>query len=228
MAKMIKKNYKRIGLLAMSGFVMMTVLVFIFINTSSSYTLSSDAYQIISGEKKVYKAGTSFVYKEEGVSYKGAKKNEYISSSPIYINEKTILLPGDSIYVDARQVIFSKLEGLNEVVNENQMKYKSSYINGGFIYDGKKTYTFLEPITLTINGVERQLSALSSVSVSSNQMYCLYDASSKTISIDKIYTKSLLAINSEYQIDLLNDILFDKDHKKILLVNRVDQLEEYK
>lgn len=226
--KKITNNRQLMSLSLMLGIFIVCGLIFILLNTSSSYTLSQDAFQIVAGQKVVFKSGTSFLYKENGVTYKGAEDNEYIASTPLYLDNNQIVIANDSIYIDARKVTFHKFIGLNEVTNDGQIKYKNSFVNGGFIYDGKKTYTFLEKMELDVNGKKIEVGPFSSITMSSNKMYCLYNTSKKGIDVDKVYSDSIYATCTDYRIDIANDVLYDKDDKKLLLVNRTDILDEYK
>lgn len=224
---MKKKQHKFLILYITGLFLVVMAVIFIFFINSSAYTLKENGFQVVAGNKKKYTSGTNFIYDETGPTYKGAQDNEYIVNSPIYLSKsKSIVIPDDSIYFSGRDSNFRRITSFSEVSNEKGLYINDVEVFGGFIYDGKNTFTFLEEMDLTINGKNVVVKAFSSITTTSTNTYSLYNTSDKTIQVDYIVTDSLEAKGVDYRIDIRNDIMYIQDDQKVLLFNRADLLEE--
>ena len=226
---MKSKHWKQM-IAIIGGFVILLVAIACLFLFDDAYQMKEDGFQVIAGEKKNYEKGTAFVYKKNGVSCRGASDNEYLASTPIYFdeNKKKILLVEEGIYIQGSQAIMRRTESFSEVSIKQGLTYNDVKLDGGFLFDGRNSYTFLEEMTLKINGKDIKVSPLSSIVVNSRDVFCLYDVSKKQIMMDHIYTESLTASHKDYHIDLINDILYTQNNEKVLLYSKPELLEELK
>lgn len=203
--------------------------VIFYFTHDAAYVMSEDGFQVSAGEKVSYEKGTKFIFTKEGTSYKGAEANECLTSNPLYFkkNTKDILLPEDQIYVAGRKAIYKKAEAFSTFSVKDGLTYNDSVIEGGFIFNGTNTYTFLESMTLTVNGEEIELGPLSSITLGQDAYY-LYNTATKEIKLDHLNVDKVEAKNADYSIDLVNDILYTSSGDKILLYTKTDQLEDLK
>ena len=201
-------------------------LVFYF-TQDSAYVMSEDGFQVSAGEKITYEKGTKFIFKKEGTSYKGAQSNECLTSSPIYYekNTKEILLPEDEIYVAGKDIDYKKVTAFSTISVKKGITYNDLHIINGFIYDGKSTYTFLEDMTLTVNGKDIEFGPLSSITVGQGAYY-FYNTKTKEAKMDLLRVETVIVKNDDYEVDVLNGILYTSSGDKILLYSNVDDLDE--
>lgn len=213
----------------MIAFSLLALMIFLFMNNSSSYVLKEDGYQVMIGERFDYASGTAFEYREMGVALKEAKQGEYIPNSPIYLkeNKNTIIIPNDTIYCSGQIELSKKVMSFSEISYDSVLHYNKVSLTGGFLFDGRNTYTFLEPMTVEINGQSYKVGRYSSITVIPNQAYCLYNTTNDQIMMEAGLS-SFKAKCKNYTIDLENDILYSKNNEKILLFTNVDVLDELK
>lgn len=223
---MNRRNQKYVlGFLILS-FGLVFAMIYMFFNYTSAYKLSEDAFKIIAGQIRTFEEGTEFIYDETGPTYKGASDNEYFDATPFYLEDGSLLIiPETSVYVDARNVLFFQVPSFSEVTCEGATTINNADINDGFIYDGKNIYTFLDEMVITINGVEIELGRYSSISLSTNGLYVLYNTADESVSLDYVYTDTLVASCTDYTVDVLNDILYPYNGDGVLLFTKPDLLE---
>ena len=154
--------------------------VFLFLRSGRQISVKHVFYvengETVSSEGKSWRLTFD---QKKGTTLKGAgiRKNLTDDGTLIYYEyENKVLLPqtdclqyaaGDKIY---RLEYFTTVE-----LTDDGYKIKdgasSVTVQNGIIYDGKDTYLFLEPVTLTIDGEERKLPALSMIhAVFANRM----------------------------------------------------------
>lgn len=203
--------------------------VIFYFTQDAAYVMSEDGFQISAGEKIPYEKGTKFIFKNEGTSYKGAEANACLTSSPLYFKKDTkdILLPEDQIYVAGRTATYRKAEAFSTFSVKDGLTYNDSVIEGGFLFNGTGTYTFLESMVLTCNGEEIQVGPLSSITLGQDAYY-LYNTLTKEIKLDHIHVDKMEAKNTDYTIDLMNDIFYTSSGDKVLIYATTDQLEDLK
>ncbi len=167
-----------------------------------------------------------------GLSYNGNTKE--MDSLPIYFDEEDlIVLPEDMIYNNPRQKTEKYMPYFSQVSkDENTFKAirggSSILLDMGFIYDGEDFYLFLEPIIITLNGKEYELSAFSYASAVYEDTVMLFDYETKTFLVieqaaDEVIAKS---VSEDYQISLLSDTLIFYDDTRALLVAQPSILEK--
>lgn len=211
---------------AMLVFTILGVSIYMFLSSSSSFTLKNEYFQVGAGEKVVFEKGEKLTYEESYTTYASAKNHEVLATSPLYEKDgSSFLLPRDLIYVDARAKAFYRADHFSEFqVTDEQVLWQDKN-QKGFLYDGFQQYVFLEPMTLKINGKEVSAAAGSSITINiATNAYIFYEKGSDLIDIDQLYTQSMEASCNDYRIELLNGILYVND-EKILLYSNVDDLE---
>lgn len=210
-------------------FALIAIVYFFFLN-DNAYQMSADGFQIVSGEKKEFSKGVKFVYQENGITYQGAKDNEYLSSSPLYFNDdkNAILTAQEFVYVEGKSAKMRKTPTFSTIRLNQGIHCNNIRLLGGFLFDGNNTYVFLEKMSVKVNGREVHLTPLSTMVVNGNTIYFYYDNQRDQIEMDYIYTDSIIAKCDDYEIDLINDILMIDQEEKVLLYTKPELLDELK
>ncbi|WP_249028920.1 hypothetical protein [Tannockella kyphosi] len=223
---MTRSIQKFIPIFLILSFSFFVAMIFLFLDSTNAYDLENDAYQVILGMKVEYDSGIEFVYDDVGATYEGADVYEYLDTSPLYmVDESYMVMPDYTIYVDARGIYYYQVPCFTEVNYESGTIINGVGVSGGFIYDGQNTYTFLDEMTVRINGVDTELGKYSTVSLTVDGLYSLYNKTDETMEYGYIYTSTLEASCSDYSVDLLNDILYTSNNEKILLFDDPELLD---
>lgn len=225
----LKKKVKIYGLLIIVLFAVGLGALFFDMSSGYAYKNEEPVFQVIGGNKRVYEANTKFTYKENGTSYVGADKNEYLSDSPIYQqdNNETMVLPSDQIYVNGSTAKFAQVKAFSTFSNVDGLYYKDLKINGGFLFNGRNSYIFLENMELTINGKTLQVGPFTYVELN-DYTYALYDVSNDYMESGTLYVDVVEAKGHNYVVDLANDIFTDSTGADVLIYINTASLDELK
>ena len=179
----MKNEWKNKWIAAGIAAVAMAVVisgVFLFLRSGRQMSVK-DAYYIQDGEMVSSEGRWRLTFdKNKGTTLKGhgVRKNLTDDGTVVYYKlENKVLLPQTDCLQFAAEDKIYRLEYFStvELVEGGGYRIKdgstSVVVPGGIIYDGKDTYLFLEPVTLTIDGEERKLPALSMIhAVFANRM----------------------------------------------------------
>ncbi len=221
----MKKN-KYLTLIVIVIFAACVTLLFLFLKTSNAYTAKEDLWQIVSGSRVEYEKGTKFSYSDKGPSNQGAGDNEYLVNTPLYAESgEEIVIPEYSVYIDKSLTKYAQIPCYTTIYTGESLKIESVEVSDGFIFDGKNSYTFLEDMVLEINGLEVEVSALSSIVVTNDKVYSLYKYDMEEIEVGTNETQSMVAKCADYRIDLLNDVMYTRENDKILIYNDPETLD---
>lgn len=223
MTRSIQKFIPIFLILSFSFFVAMVVL---FLTNTKAYTLDNDGFQVVGGIAMEYDTGTEFIYDETGATFDGADDYEYLDSSPLYVLDGDLMvIPEYSIYVNPRAIAYYQIPCFSELEYASSTIINEVGVTGGFIFDGQNTYTFLDDMTVRINGEDVEMGKYSTISLYSNNVYSYYNFTDGTIVVDTIITNVLKASCSDYSVDLLNDILYTSSNEEILLFDDPELLD---
>lgn len=221
----MRKN-KYITIVALTVFIGFIALLLLFLQTSSAYTTKQITWQMTAGEKKEYESGTKFLYGDSGPTYADAAQNEYLESNPIYTQDKSkLIVPEYMIYVNPTTLSYKQIPCFTEVITGNNSVINGVELAGGFLFDGKNTYTFLEACSIEINGKKIELAAYSTITLYNNNIYTYYDYSTDTVHFDESVSLVLKVECTGYSVDITNDVLYTEKGDKILIYNDPHTLE---
>lgn len=221
----MKKN-KYLPLIIVVIFAGCISLLFLFLTNSNVYTAREEIWQIVAGSKIEFEEGTKFSYGSKGPSYEGASENEYLYTTPLYtVGGNEIIIPEYSVYIDKTLTKYAQIPCYTSVYSENKIQIENIEVDGGFIFDGVNSYTFLDDMVIEINGLEVEAPALSSIMITNDNMYSFYRYDLDEIQVGTNETVSMMAKCGEYSIDLLNDLMYTREEEKILIYNDPDSLD---
>lgn len=221
---MKKKKLIPIGIVL--AFIGVISMLFFMLRTNTAYQSNQLMYQMVAGMRSEYQGGSKFLYGDKGPTYSGADINEYISNAPLYSLDKTVMvIPVYSIYVNPYVISYQQVPCFSEITFMESAKINGKPLVGGFIFDGISTYTFLEDMQVELNGVMKNLTAYSSITISNGNLYSIYNFDTDTVEFGEYATKTLDVLNEDYRVDILNDILYDSKGERNLIHNNPMVLE---
>ena len=234
-----KKSIKAITMieLGLAGVLLVVLALFVYwyADGLSSYSPNAQTYQILGGESFNYSENVTFREREDGGKVEDDNGSRELIESPILYEGSTqmtipcnmlLMNPLDNIGLRRinRFTTVSERGGLITFTSDK----KTAEVHGGFLYNGKDLYIFLEDTVLNISGDEVRLPAMSYAVVP----YCQYieyfnseTKEDKVIYIDEmnITAKSV----SGYKLDIGRDIIYKGDQEALLYssVDNIDVIE---
>lgn len=193
-----------------------------FMNRKESYTLGRDMYQMVNGKKVVYAEGETLVTDDDGnVTRKGSRNN--LGAYPLYAETgERILLP------DMYEVIFPKEKErlvranyFSEIYQKDNVYFveydgHEAVLRDGFLFDGENTYIFLEPVTLSYQNTQVNLSPMSYVTVAYGQDMMYYDKESDMSQTVISAGEVTASLESGVDVRLDTDTLITGDEQQLL------------
>ena len=169
-SKLFKKNIVQKFLIVIP--VIIVVLVFTFYREADAYRAPEDLYTYIGEVKTDYPAGTKFQRTKEG-TFLEKSGGQSISSRPLYMgSDDKIVLPAPYSWVtmNVGSAAMYRLESFSTVdISEGPIQLKDDKLTQkgvkGFLYDGKGTYIFLEPVNLEWGSESRRIPAMSFITI---------------------------------------------------------------
>lgn len=155
-----------------------------------------------------------------------------ISSLPIYYEGQDMAaMPQNMAYYAPRSGTFGKLSYFTDIqVGKGGVTAarngKETTLEQGFLYDGEDLYFFLEPMTLSFNGYQISLSAMSYVEARYNSFATVFDYESGEFWIEEPKGEMTAAASAEdYTVSLIGDSVTTHDGTRLLLFTRPELLE---
>lgn len=158
-----------------------------------------------------------------------------LGSSPLYyVNENRMLLPTVTSIVQPKLSLSNRIANMS-LLYENSGQYyveneKSTIkVSDFFLYDGKDTYLFFEPITVTWNKNSVDISPLSYVIVKYNQTINVYDRKKDVYSsIDTGQCNAMVTMKCGATVNMSTDVLSGEDGQEKMLYLQPNLLEDLK
>lgn len=214
--QIIKENYKLIIPITLMIVLFIAFLIYYKVMISNNYTKDETikVFQYFYEEKYNYSLKVSKNRKEEIVSIKPQDIKINYDSTPIYYQDKDIvILPKDmSVIMPTLSCAEYLAKGYSYITYENGIynittdRYNKK-LNHYFFYDGKDLYFFIEPVTLTVNNEKIELSPFSYVIAKYNNSITYYDKKTDTFKIIEVTDGKSLIENEYYSINIGKDSL---------------------
>ncbi len=212
---------------AVAVIVVAVVVARMFRDESTSFSTDASLYQYYGFEKQEYTGESRIAVDEDGIlTLTNGETQTQLDGTPLYYsNQSRMILLCDMVYMPT-----SGAPAYVYLLGEAFMRNESAYIvnsggeiavDGGFLYNGKDLYVFLEPVTLTIGDETVELSALSYAFVQYNRDAQYFDRESATDF--SATTGEGMNVTAEFadgrKIDLNTDTLYDAEGNWQLLIN---------
>lgn len=206
---------------------------YFFLSTMDTLVLTRNLYQntangtvLFQGESKIMKSGTGCVLVNKEEIYE-------LMESPLYFEgENKILLPASTSIIQPELSLTNRIENMS-LLYEEQGKYyvetkeNKIRVDNFFLFDGKNTYMFFEPIILTWEENTLQLEPFSYITVKYNQKMEIFDRGTQTMNtiltgISNITTK----MECGTTVNLSTDIIIRKNGQEQMLFINPNLLED--
>lgn len=213
------------------GMIALAVVV-VFFNGSQEITIKEDMYQYFSGVRFDYTEKTVLSRQTEGTVLVNKGMEAPLDSTPLYYaNKDRLILPSAMTYINPSNTRLSKLDYFTEVYSGGglvraQRGRRSLAIPGGFAFDGKDTYLFLESMTVMVKNEEIRIKPLSYATVTYNREVNLYlFGEGKFVSMPLPALGFTARSDEGYSINLNTDILIRQDGTEQLIFNKPELLK---
>lgn len=231
---MVKNKENLLKFIALMVFIICGIAAIFFITNVESTSPGQKTYQWIGDVKYEYKEDTKAVKTKEGLFMKEGKTKYPLGNTPLYFSEENGMILTSTMSVifpnsggKSRKLrYFSKIYGLDQGLTA-ESKEGVTKIEECFLYDGKDTYVFLEPVVLTYGEHQVALDPYSFVIVRYNQVISYYiKQEDRFISMDTGICTVRVEAQSGYDIDLGVDVLYrDADGQQQILITEPEMLD---
>lgn len=224
MKELIKEKYS----ILIPIFLIIVVIIALILygreykNNRYAITKEDKVYQYFSGIKMEYTAKVSRNRKNVILNFESKDSVVNLDSTPIYYKKKNkVIFPKEMIAVFPIKDKLYKVNALAEVYKKNDLYYlNQKNVNDTFDYifyfDGKNTYFFNDPVTLKVGEKEIELSSMSYVNCSYQNLLEYYDKESDTFEKISLKNEIVTASNKYMTIDVTLDKVIYKDSFTIL------------
>jgi hypothetical protein len=222
------------GLLIITG-VFMTVIPCYYMNRIDTLIIRQEVYQYTAEGRRNYNGVSKITRAGLDSLLENKNRMQELDSTPLYyVNENKILLPS------VTSIIRPKLSLTNRIVNMSQLYKKDGQyyvknegatvkVSDFFLYDGKDTYLFFEPVTIDWKGQSMKLSPFSYIVVKYNQSISAYNRkTNKYTSIGTGLCNVKAAMSNGVTINLSTDILSVEGGQDKMLFLQPNLLEDLK
>lgn len=235
-SKSIKKIY--IIQFAVGGVLLLVLMVLLVVYKGGlqSYEPKEETVQYIAGEELKRSENAVYSIKDDAIIVKDGEGENSLDAVPIiHKNEsRKVTLTENMMYSDpkfgdggSRLNYFTNIsieDGLMVIEKDG----KNAIVAGGYLFNGKDTYIFLEDVTLRAGANKEVIPALSVLTVRYRDEIELYNSKTQKFSYYVLNgMDSIVNVDDEYEIDLGRDVLF-KNSKEHLIYSAVDGLDVMK
>lgn len=228
----IQQNYKLIIPIALMAVLFISFLIYYNVSINNNYHVDTNekVYQYFYDKKYEYNAVISKNKKDVIVDFKPQDISINIDSTPVYYQEKDIVIfPKDMSVVmptlscaEYLSLGYSYITFKNGRYNLTTTKYQDK-LNHYFLYDGADLYFFIEPVTLTINKEEIELSTYSYVIAKYNGYISYYDKKSDTFKTVAEGDNEARIENEYYKVYISQDTI-DYQGTDVILTAGIENL----
>ncbi len=195
----------------------------------TSFRPKAGTFQYVAGLKVDYREEAVYRNKEGKVEVSDRESSGQTTGAPIlYEGEKKITLSNNMLLMVPKNgsglkrvncfTTITEQDGLSTLVKDD----KKAQVYGGFLYDGKDTYIFLEKTTLKIGPKTVELDPLSYASVNYQQHVEYHNSADNKYEMIALANADVLAAaESGYTIDLGKDTI-EMGQGEAILYSAVD------
>lgn len=208
----------------------------IYIANKDSMTIREPVMVSIMGEKEEYKGTTKLKYRDsdEEVILQNGSRTLLLSGVPVYCKESgDVVLSRKMIYSNydtgliRRVNHFARVSVSDGVARIRTGGRKEHQLNGGYLFDGRNTYLFLEPVTVSWGTENLELSPLSYISVFNKKGFYYYSQENKQAEYVSSGEEVVRAVSEgeQYSLNMSSDIADLDSGKSFLLSPSPDAFE---
>lgn len=243
-SELIEKQKKRRSSIIMTSVIAALILIIVIViiiigNLNTTTTEKHDFYQWYSGQKVEYKGQLTFTRKEGLTELKATDRKVTLDSTPVYyadVNSKVIFPEDMAIVYPNNNGLMYRINHFANIAEENgeiyietnlATKTNKTKLEKSFLYDGQDLYFFLDKTTITVNGINYEVSPLSYAIVRYKQSVEIYNYEKDEYQIiDTTDTQEAKVVTDTYTINMSVDSLQTAE-KDQLLIKGLSYLQEF-
>lgn len=195
------------------------------LDRGSTYTFKGTARQYYAGNAAAVESGTKLKRSQKGETLLVKGGQSIQTDLPIYpTDSRRVVLPTDMVFVAPRSDKFYRMSYFTEVECQPggtviaRRGNDRATVEQGFLFDGKDTYLFLEPMTVSVNGRTLQLPALSYVEAVYGGYVMVFNYETKECFVElSDGSGTAQPPSGDYEISLLGDSMTMHDGSRSLL-----------
>lgn len=205
-----------------------------YIMNKDSLTVREDLFVSMMGDQVTFKGKSRLTYdKDSGSVIISGGRDLILQGVPVYYEkEPALLLSRQMIYTDYTAGIIRRVNYFTEVRKDQEISIstdgkKQKKVDGGYLYDGRDVYLFLEPVKVTWGDRQLELEPLSFLAVFNKQGFYYYsygDQGAEYVESGKEIVRAA-SDSGEYVLNMSNDIVDLTSGKSLLLAPDPESFE---
>ena len=230
-----KLNLKMVSyqaLILVAG-LFVTFVPYYFINSMDTLYITQELYQNTSEGRVTFSGVNKIAKSSRGCVLENNDRLYELKSVPLYYkNENSILVPNIVTIVQPDLYLTNRLENMTRIYEKDGQYHVNNNgdevrVSDFFLFDGRDTYVFFEPITINWQNNSIELSPFSYVTVKYNHSIQVYDRSTMNLSnIDTGICNVTAKMRCNARINLSTDILQRQDGQEQMLFIQPNLLED--
>lgn len=214
---------------------LMAAIPYFFMHQIDTLTIHQDLFQYTAEGRTDY-IGTSVITKsEKGCILENNEKLYELDATPLYFtNEKHIILPRVVSIIQPELSLFNRVSNMSEVYEEKGNYYVENEkvtvkVSDFFLYDGRDTYLFFEPVTISWDNNYIDLKPFSYITVKYNQYIECFNRETEEYSVIETGTcKVTTKMACGSIVNLSTDIISRENGQEQMLFLQPNLLENLK
>lgn len=228
----------KITLAVVAALIAGIIAAVVYISNKDSIRVKQPVYFSVMGEVFEYTGTSKLTYEENRMYFTNQGQEDPIDlmSIPLYIQDQDRLkLTQVMSYSNFDPKAIGKLNYFADISMEGDVFTLSADgkrgrdVKGGYLFDGKNTYLFLEPMTVTYGEKTLELGPLSYITVVRGNYFYYYSYGDQKAGYEVFDQGQIMAVNQAdtYTLNLTADLVEPADGKIQMLVPNPEVLDTF-
>lgn len=214
---------------------LMAAVPYIFMNQIDSLTIHQDLFQYTAEGKTTYTGLNKITKSEKGCVLENREKLYELTSTPLYFtNENKIIVPNVISIIQPELSLINRVSNMSRIYEKDGKFYVENEkatvkVTDFFLYDGRDTYLFFEPVTISWDESFIELKPFSYITVKYNQYMEVFNRETEDFSTIETGTcKVTTKMKCGAIINLSSDIISRENGQEQMLFLQPNLLEDLK
>ncbi len=210
-----------------------TFIPYYFIDRMDTFYINQELFQNTADGVSKFKGESKLSKSNKGCILENEDKLYELKSVPLYYkNEDSIIIPNIVSIVQPDLYLTNRIENMSRIYEKNGQFLVNSdgdevKVSDFFLFDGRDTYVFFEPITISWQNNSIELSPFSYITVKYNQSIEVFDRSTMNFSsIDTGICNVIAKMHCKAEINMSTDILRREDGQEQMLFIQPNLLKD--
>lgn len=208
--------------------------VWVFLGNKDILVINEDLQISMIGTIEDYKGKTKMHYENGAMQFENGTTKLTLQGVPVYYKDQDkVILTKSMIFTNYDTSTLNRVSYLTTLQKNDNVfeitieKNKERTVSGGYLFDGKNTYLFLDPVTVTWNDMVLELAPLSYIYVANKQCFYYYSSDTKEADYIEIESGAVLAEEQtgKYVLNLSQDMVDLPNGKSLLLMSNPEAID---